>query len=96
MRIPSDTGRFRRVAEMAAEKSGWGKRKLGKGIGLGHRRPSQLPDLCGQRWSKVEVDPGRDFSIPRVDTVVDAGLVVNPEATRAQVRRSGRLRNQHC
>ena len=44
---PLDTARVRRVVEIAAEKSGWGKRKLGKGAGHGYRRPSELPDLCG-------------------------------------------------
>src|SRR6267142_517115 len=32
---PWETGRLRRVTEMVAEKAGWGKRKLGKGAGLG-------------------------------------------------------------
>ena len=41
---PVDTGRLRRVAELAAEKAGWG-RQLPKGHGLGHRRASQLREL---------------------------------------------------
>ena len=82
-RYPADTARLRRVLEMAAEKSGWGKRKFGNGAGLGiavHR--SFLTYVA----SVVEVEVGSqgDLRIPRVDTVVDAGLVVNPEATRAQ------------
>ena len=32
---PWETGRLRRVTEMVAEKAGWGKRKLGKGAGMG-------------------------------------------------------------
>jgi isoquinoline 1-oxidoreductase beta subunit len=32
---PWETGRLRRVTEMVAEKSGWGKRKMGQGTGLG-------------------------------------------------------------
>lgn len=32
---PLDTGRMRRVLEIAAEKSGWGKRPMGKGRGMG-------------------------------------------------------------
>jgi isoquinoline 1-oxidoreductase beta subunit len=32
----------------------------------------------------VEVTPQGDVHIPRVDTALDAGLVVNPEITRAQ------------
>ena len=33
---------------------------------------------------EVEVDDQGEVKIPRVDTVLDAGLVVNSEATRAQ------------
>lgn len=80
---PIDTGRLRRVIEIAAEKSGWGKRKLGHGAGLGlavHR--SFLTYVA--TVVEVEVTPNGDVRIPRADTAVDAGLVVNPEATRAQ------------
>jgi isoquinoline 1-oxidoreductase beta subunit len=80
---PWETGRLRRVTEMVAEKSGWGKRKMGKGTGLGiatHR--SFLTYVA--TVVEVEVNDEGDIKIPRVDTVVDAGLVVNPEITRAQ------------
>jgi isoquinoline 1-oxidoreductase beta subunit len=80
---PWETGRLRRVTEMVAEKSGWGKRKPGKGAGFGiaaHR--SFLTYVA--TVVEVEVNDQGDFTIPRVDTVVDAGLVVNPEVTRAQ------------
>ncbi|HYR46810.1 MAG TPA: molybdopterin cofactor-binding domain-containing protein, partial [Thermoanaerobaculia bacterium] len=33
---------------------------------------------------EVEVNDQGEVRIPRVDTVLDAGLIVNPEATRAQ------------
>ena len=80
---PLDIGRLRRVTEMAAEKAGWGKRKLGKGSGLG---------IAAQRYSytyvasvvEVEVTEEGDIRIPRVDTVVDAGTAVNPANIRAQ------------
>ena len=80
---PWETGRLRRVTEMVIEKSGWGKRKLGKGAGLGiaaHR--SFLTYVA--TVVEVEVSDEGDIRIPRVDTVVDAGLVVNPEVTKAQ------------
>jgi isoquinoline 1-oxidoreductase beta subunit len=80
---PWDTGRLRRVVEMAAEKAQWGKRKLGKGSGLGiaaHR--SFLTYVA--TVVEVEVDSKGEVKIPRVETVVDAGLVVNPEAVHAQ------------
>ena len=81
--FPLDIGRLRRVTEMAAEKAGWGRRKLGKGSGLG---------IAAQRYSfnycasvvEVEVNEKGDIRIPRVDTVVDAGTAVNPANIKAQ------------
>jgi isoquinoline 1-oxidoreductase beta subunit len=43
-KFPVDTGRLRRVLEVAAEKSGWANKK-----GAGRGSASQLPDLCGRR-----------------------------------------------
>jgi isoquinoline 1-oxidoreductase subunit beta len=80
---PLDTARVRRVIELAAEKSGWGKRKMAKGSGLGiavHR--SFLTYVA--TVVEVEVDDKGEIKIPSVHTAVDAGIVVNPEATRAQ------------
>ncbi len=80
---PIDVGRLRRVAEMAAEKAGWGKRKLGNGAGMGiavHR--SFLTYVA--TVVEVEVDGQNRIRIPRVETVVDAGLVINPEQARNQ------------
>jgi isoquinoline 1-oxidoreductase subunit beta len=80
---PVDTGRLRRVTEMVAEKAEWGKRKLGKGSGVGiaaHR--SFLTYVASV--VEVEVNDQGELRIPRVDTVVDAGTIANPEITRAQ------------
>jgi isoquinoline 1-oxidoreductase subunit beta len=80
---PIDTARYRHVIELAAEKSGWGKQKLGKGQGMGiavHRSFLTYVATVVQ----VEVSDQGELRIPRVDTAVDAGLVVNPEATRNQ------------
>jgi isoquinoline 1-oxidoreductase subunit beta len=80
---PWETGRLRRVTEMVAEKSGWGTRKQGKGTGLGiaaHRSFLTYVAVVVE----VEVNDHGEVRIPRVDMVLDAGLVVNPEATRAQ------------
>ena len=82
-KYPIDTGRLRRVTELAAEKSGWGKRKFGKGSGIGvaaHR--SFLTYVA--TVVEVEVTDQGEIRIPQVYTAVDAGLVVNPEATRSQ------------
>jgi isoquinoline 1-oxidoreductase beta subunit len=80
---PIDTARLIHVMQMAAEKSGWGKRKLGKRAGLGFAAHRSFLTYVAT-VVEVEVDDEGGIRIPRVDTVVDAGLVVNPEATRAQ------------
>src|SRR5437016_1989902 len=45
---------------------------------------------------EVEVDDQGEVRIPRVDTVLDAGLVVNPEATSSPVRRRRGIRHKYC
>jgi isoquinoline 1-oxidoreductase subunit beta len=80
---PVDAGRLRRVTELAIEKSGWGKRKLGKGSGLGiavHR--SFLTYVA--TVVEVEVNGKGEVRIPRVDMAVDAGTIANPGQVRAQ------------
>jgi isoquinoline 1-oxidoreductase beta subunit len=80
---PFDTARLRQVTELAAEKAGWGKRRFAKGTGQGiavHR------SFLSYVATVVEVEVGDDgaVKIPRVDTVVDAGTIVNPDTVRAQ------------
>ena len=80
---PNDTGRLRNVLQIAAEKSGWGKKKFAKGVGMGiavHR--SFLTYVANVVEVQIADDGG--IHIPRVQTVVDAGLITNPEAARAQ------------
>lgn len=81
---PLDIGRLRRVTEVAAEKAEWGKRKLGKGCGLG---------IAAHRYSytyvasvvEVEVSDKGEVRIPHVYTAVDAGTVINPGNVKAQL-----------
>jgi isoquinoline 1-oxidoreductase beta subunit len=80
---PIDTARFRGVLQMAAEKSGWGKKKRGHGFGMGlavHRSfltyAASVVQLHLNDAGRVEID--------RVDTALDAGTVVNPEMARNQ------------
>jgi isoquinoline 1-oxidoreductase beta subunit len=78
-----DTARFRRIIELVAEQSGWANKKTGNGHGYGiavHR--SFLTYVA--TVVEVEVDSKGGLRIPRVDTVVDAGMVVNPERVEAQ------------
>jgi isoquinoline 1-oxidoreductase subunit beta len=80
---PLDTARLRRVVEMAAEKSGWAKRPMGKGRGMGiaaHR--SFLTYVA--TVVEVEVDSKGQVHIPNVWTAVDAGTVVSPDNIRNQ------------
>jgi isoquinoline 1-oxidoreductase subunit beta len=80
---PIDTGRLRRVTELAAEHAGWG-RPMPKGTGLGiaaHRSfVSYIATVV-----EVAVDAKGNLSIPRVDTAIDCGFAVNPERIRSQI-----------
>jgi len=82
-KYPYDTVRLRRVAELAAEKANWGKKKIGKGSGMGiavHRRFYTYVATVVE----VEVDDQGTIRIPRVTTALDAGIVANPEMVRQQ------------
>jgi isoquinoline 1-oxidoreductase beta subunit len=78
-----DTGRLRRVIEIAADKSGWAKRKPSKGRALG---------ICAHRSFltyvasvvDLEVDAQGAIRIHRVDTALDAGRIVNADRVRSQ------------
>ncbi|MBO0723192.1 MAG: xanthine dehydrogenase family protein molybdopterin-binding subunit, partial [Blastocatellia bacterium] len=82
-KFPLDTGRLRNVIELAAERSGWAKKKPSKGHALG----------IAAHWSfftyvaavvEVEVDDKGKIRIPRVDLAVDAGRVINPDRVKSQ------------
>jgi isoquinoline 1-oxidoreductase beta subunit len=80
---PVDTGRLRKVTELAAEKAGWGK-TLPKGQGLGiaaHRSfVSYIATVV-----HVEIGDKGKITIPRVDTAIDCGFCVHPERVRSQI-----------
>ena len=80
---PVDTGRLRKVTELAAEKAGWGK-ALPKGQGLGiaaHRSfVSYIATVV-----HVEIGDQGKITIPRVDTAIDCGFCVHPERVRSQM-----------
>jgi isoquinoline 1-oxidoreductase beta subunit len=78
-----DIARMRRVVEIAAEQSGWAKKKPGNGRALGiavHR--SFLTYVA--TVVEVEVDGGK-IRIPRVDVALDTGKVIHPDRVRAQI-----------
>ncbi|MGE0131449.1 MAG: molybdopterin cofactor-binding domain-containing protein [Blastocatellales bacterium] len=82
-KFPLETGRLRRVIELAAEKSGWAKKKPAKGRALG----------IAAHWSflsyvaavvEVQVDAAGKIRIPRVDIAADVGKVINPDRVKSQ------------
>lgn len=82
-RYPLDTARLRRVVEVVAEKSGWGKHSSGKGHGFGiaaHR--SFLTYVA--TVVELEIDSDGQVRIPNVWTAVDTGTVVAPDNVRNQ------------
>ena len=80
---PIDTGRLRNVAEMAADKAGWG-RTLPKGHGLGIAAHRSFVTYVAT-VAEVAVDDKGELSVPRVDTVIDCGFHVNPERITSQI-----------
>jgi len=81
--FPLDTGRLRRVAEVAAERSGWANKKSAPGHAWGfaaHR--SFLTYVAAV--VEVEVDQNGKLRIPRVDIAVDLGSAINPDRVISQ------------
>jgi isoquinoline 1-oxidoreductase beta subunit len=79
---PIDTGRLRHVAELAAQKAGWGRTlPPGHGMGIAAHR-------CFVTYVatvvEVAVEKDGSFSVPRVDTAIDCGFHVNPERITSQ------------
>ena len=82
-KYPYDTARLRHVAQLAADKANWGKKKSGNGWGMGiavHR--SFLTYVASV--VEVEVDNSGAVRIPNVYTAVDAGIVANPDMVISQ------------
>ncbi|MBV9756480.1 MAG: xanthine dehydrogenase family protein molybdopterin-binding subunit [Alphaproteobacteria bacterium] len=80
---PYDTGRLRHVAELAAEKAGWG-RKLPPGHGMGIAAHRSFLSYVAT-VVEVAVDNKGRLTVPRVDTAIDCGWHVNPERIASQV-----------
>ena len=80
---PIDTGRLRRVTELAAKEAGWGS-QLPKGQGLGIAAHRSFVTYVATVVHVVVGDKGR-ITIPRVDTAIDCGYCVHPERVRSQI-----------
>ncbi len=82
-KYPIDIARLRHVTELAAEKAGWGRQKMGMGHGMGiavHRSFLTYVATVVQ----VEVNGRGEVIIHNVHTAVDAGTVVNPLSVTTQ------------
>ena len=78
-----ETGRLRNVVEKVAEQSGWAKKKSGAGHGFGLAVHRSFQTYVAS-VVEVEIDAKGMVHIPRVDYVVDTGLVVHPDRVRSQ------------
>lgn len=79
---PYETARLRRVAELAAERSGWANKRSNKRpVGFAAHR-SFLTYVAAV--AEIDVDSKGNVSIPRVDIAVDCGPVINPDRVKAQ------------
>ncbi|HEX8090432.1 MAG TPA: molybdopterin cofactor-binding domain-containing protein, partial [Blastocatellia bacterium] len=82
-KYPFDTARLKNVINLAAEQSGWAKKKPSPGRALGiaaHRSFLTYVAVVVE----VEVSAGGEVKIPRVDIALDAGRIINPERVKAQ------------
>jgi isoquinoline 1-oxidoreductase beta subunit len=82
-KYPIDTARLRRVIEMAGERSNWGTRRPGNGWGIGIAAHRSFNTYVAS-VVEVEVDDRGQVRIPRMDQVVDAGVIVSPDRVQAQ------------
>jgi isoquinoline 1-oxidoreductase beta subunit len=82
-RYPVDTGRLRRVVDVAAREAGWGRR-VPKGRGLGLAAHYSFVSYAAA-VVEVAVNERGDLTIPRVDVAFDCGPQVNPERVRSQL-----------
>ena len=79
--LPADS-RLTNVMNVAAEKSGWGK-KLPEGSGMGLAISVGYESFCAQ-VAEVTVTGSR-LKIDRYTAVIDCGVVVNPDSVEAQL-----------
>lgn len=79
----NDQPRMAAVARLVAEKAGWGS-SLGKNKGRGVSICKMRGTYLGQ-VAEVSVHDDNSFSVDRVVTAIDCGLVINPDVVRAQM-----------
>lgn len=82
-RYPLDTGRLRRVIEVATEAANWGREmpeRSGLGVAAHYSFVSYVAVVA-----EVEVSETGEVRIPRVDIAIDCGPHVNPDRIRSQM-----------
>src|SRR5262249_49103663 len=82
-KFPFDTQRLRNVIHLAAEQSGWWKKKAGSGRALGIAAHRSLLSYVAV-VADVEVGKGGAVRIPRIDIAVDPGRAIDPDRVRSQ------------
>lgn len=75
--------RYRGVLQLAAEKAGWGKKKLPAGHAYGVAVHKSFDSYVAE-IAEVSLINGK-IRVPRVVAAVDCGMVVNPDGVRQQV-----------
>lgn len=78
-----DEPRMAAVARLVAEKADWGSslgQNQGRGIAICKMRGTYLGQVV-----EVRVHGDNSFSVDRVVTAIDCGLVINPDVVRAQM-----------
>lgn len=82
-KFPFDTGRLRRVIDVAAEKSGWSKHKSAPGHAWGFAAHRSF--LCYVAMVvEVTVDKDGRVAIPSVHYAIDPGRVIHPDRVISQ------------
>ena len=80
--LPADS-RYRGVLQLAADKAGWGKRKLLAGHAYGVAVHKSFDSYVAQ-VAEVSLDSGK-IRVHRVIAAVDCGMVVNPDGVNQQI-----------
>lgn len=75
--------RYRGVLQLAAEKAGWGKKKLPAGHAYGVAVHKSFDSYVAE-IAEVSLENGK-IRVHRVVAAVDCGLVINPDGVRQQI-----------